>query len=140
MKVLLAVDGSDYTRRMLAYLSAHRDLFAPVHRYTVLHVVPMVSHNASALAGAALTRGYYESEAEGVLANIRAELDRHAIDADVRWEPGHVAQTIARRAEEGGFELIVMGSHGMGSIGNLVLGSVATKVLAQCKVPVLLVR
>jgi nucleotide-binding universal stress UspA family protein len=34
----------------------------------------------------------------------------------------------------------VMGSHGHGSIGNLVMGSVATQVLSHSKVPVLLVR
>ena len=34
----------------------------------------------------------------------------------------------------------MMGSHGQGSIHNLVMGSVATKLLAGCKVPVLLVR
>ena len=33
-----------------------------------------------------------------------------------------------------------MGSHGVGALKNLVLGSVATKVLATCAVPVLLVR
>ena len=33
-----------------------------------------------------------------------------------------------------------MGSHGHGSAGNLVMGTVATQVLASCKVPVSLVR
>jgi nucleotide-binding universal stress UspA family protein len=33
-----------------------------------------------------------------------------------------------------------MGSHGRGALGNLVVGSVTTKVLASCKVPVLIVR
>jgi nucleotide-binding universal stress UspA family protein len=33
-----------------------------------------------------------------------------------------------------------MGSHGKGTLTNLIMGSVATKVLAHCKVPVLLVR
>jgi nucleotide-binding universal stress UspA family protein len=33
-----------------------------------------------------------------------------------------------------------MGSHGHGTLVNLVMGSVATKVLAHCKVPVLMVR
>jgi nucleotide-binding universal stress UspA family protein len=33
-----------------------------------------------------------------------------------------------------------MGSRGHGEIANMVLGSVATKVLARCSVPVLLVR
>jgi nucleotide-binding universal stress UspA family protein len=34
----------------------------------------------------------------------------------------------------------MMGSHGHGTLGSLVMGSVATKVLAGCKTPVLLVR
>ena len=33
-----------------------------------------------------------------------------------------------------------MGSHGHGTLANLVLGSVATKVMALCSTPVLLVR
>ena len=33
-----------------------------------------------------------------------------------------------------------MGSHGKSALGNLIIGSVATKVLAECKVPVLIVR
>lgn len=43
-------------------------------------------------------------------------------------------------AESGKFDLLMMGSHGYSALGNLVMGSVATKVLAGCKVPVLLVR
>jgi nucleotide-binding universal stress UspA family protein len=35
---------------------------------------------------------------------------------------------------------VVLGSHGHSALGNLVMGSVATQVLAHCKVPVLLVR
>jgi len=35
---------------------------------------------------------------------------------------------------------VIMGSHGYGTVVNLVMGSVATQVLARCKVPVLLMR
>ena len=52
-------------------------------------------------------------------------------------EPG---DEISDFATKGSFDLVVMGSHGHGLFKNLVLGSVATKVLAGCKVPVLLVR
>ena len=53
---------------------------------------------------------------------------------------GHVAQSIAKLAEEGKFDLVVMGARGHGDVANLVLGSVTTKVLALCSVPVLLIR
>jgi nucleotide-binding universal stress UspA family protein len=53
---------------------------------------------------------------------------------------GHAAEAIAEVAAAGKFDLIVMGSHGHSSVTNLVLGSVVTRVLAQAKVPVLIVR
>jgi nucleotide-binding universal stress UspA family protein len=37
-------------------------------------------------------------------------------------------------------DLIVMGTHGHSAFGSAILGSVASGVLARCKVPVLLIR
>ena len=51
-----------------------------------------------------------------------------------------MADGIAAYAEDGRFDLVVMGSHGHGELAGLVMGSVVTRVLARCKVPVLLVR
>jgi nucleotide-binding universal stress UspA family protein len=53
---------------------------------------------------------------------------------------GQVAPTIVRRAQELGCDLIVMGTRGMGAVGNLVLGSAATKVIHMTDIPVLLVH
>jgi nucleotide-binding universal stress UspA family protein len=47
---------------------------------------------------------------------------------------------MSNAADSGKFDLMVMGSHGHGLWANLIMGSVATQVLAFCKVPVLLVR
>ena len=47
MKVLLAVDGSDYTKRMLAYLAAHRELLGPGHEYTAVTVVTRIPPHAA---------------------------------------------------------------------------------------------
>ena len=35
MKILLAVDGSAYSKKMLAYLSTHESLLTPNNSYTV---------------------------------------------------------------------------------------------------------
>ena len=43
-------------------------------------------------------------------------------------------------AAEQRYDLIAMGTHGHTALANLVLGSVATKVLATAPVPVLLLR
>jgi nucleotide-binding universal stress UspA family protein len=50
------------------------------------------------------------------------------------------AREIVRTAEDNGCELIFMGSHGRSGLGQLVLGSVTTKVLALCQIPVLVYR
>jgi nucleotide-binding universal stress UspA family protein len=140
MKVLLAVDGSDYTKRMLSYLATHRDTLGAGHSYTVFHAVLPVPHRAAAFAGPEIVYGYYEDDARMVLEPIRAFLAEHSIDATFVHKVGHPADEIASFAESGKFDLLVMGSHGHGALKNLVLGSIATKVLARSAVPVLLVR
>lgn len=140
MKILLAVDGSDYTKRMLSYLAAHKDGLGAGHTYTVFYAVLPVPHRAAAFAGPELVHGYYEDDARLVLEPTRAFLSEHGIEASFVHKVGHPADEIAAYAETGEFDLLIMGSHGAGALKNLVLGSVATKVLAQCTVPVLLVR
>jgi nucleotide-binding universal stress UspA family protein len=43
-------------------------------------------------------------------------------------------------AQSCGADLIVMGSHGRSGLARMVLGSVATKVLALSPVPVLIIK
>src|SRR5664279_460247 len=140
MKILLAADGSSYTKRMLAYIASHDEWLGAKHEYTVIHGVLAVPHRAAAFAGQQMVREFYEADAEDVLRPIRAFFDQLGIQAKFVHTVGHVAEAIAKLAEEGKFDLVVMGSRGHSDFANLVLGSVATKVLAKCSVPVLLIR
>ena len=140
MKILIAVDGSAYTKRMQAYLTAHDEFPGRGHEYTVLHAVPQVPPRAAAIVDKTQLSGYYADEAEKVLKPIRTFLGKQGIEADFVVKTGQASQTICGVAEKGKYELIVMGSRGHGTLSNLVLGSVATKVLANCRIPVLLVR
>lgn len=140
MKILLAVDGSAYTKRMLAYLATHEEWFGRPHDYTIFHGVPALPHRAAAFAERDVVRSYYDADAEAVFRPIRAFLKRHGIEASFAHKIGQPATNIARLAEKGRFDLLVMGSRGHGAVAGLVLGSVAAKVLAQCSTPVLLIR
>ncbi|MBK5205871.1 MAG: universal stress protein [Polaromonas sp.] len=141
MKILLAVDGSSYTKKMLAYLSTHDELFgAAANDYTVITVQPPLPPRARAAVGKDVMDGYYSEEAEKIMAPVSKFLTRHGIDAKSCWKVGPAGETIAKFADAGKFDLLIMGSHGHNALTNLVMGSVATKVLANGKVPVLLVR
>jgi len=140
MKMLIAVDGSDYTKRMLAYIAAHDEWFGARHSYTIIHGVLAVPHRAAAFVGQKAVQEYYEADAEVVFKPIRAFLAQKNIEATFVHTVGHVAESIAKLAEDERFDLVVMGSRGQADVVNMVLGSVATKVLAKCTVPVLLIR
>ncbi len=140
MKILLAVDGSAYTKKMLAYLATHNEVFGPKNGYTLFTVQSPLPPRARAAVGKAVADGYHAEEAQKVTAPVVKFLQRHGIEAQVIHKVGPVGELIAKAAEAGAFDLVMMGSHGHSALGNLVMGSVATRVLAHCKVPVLLVR
>ena len=139
MKILLAVDGSPYTKKMLAYLAAH-ELFSPNNDYTAVTAQIVLPSQARSALGKELVNKYYEEEGLRVMAPVTKYLLRHGITARFVWKTGRPGDLICKTATEGKFDLVVMGSHGHGALLNLVMGSVATQVLAGCKVPVLIVR
>ena len=140
MKILVAVDGSPYTKKMLAYLAAHDEWLGAHHQYTVVHAVPAVPPNAVGMVDRDALSDYYAESAEQVFKPIRTFFARQGLQARFIAKTGPAAQNIVQAAGKGDFDLLVMGSHGHGTLVNLVLGSVATKVLANCTTPVLLVR
>jgi nucleotide-binding universal stress UspA family protein len=140
MKILLAVDGSKYTKKMLAYLTVHIELFAAVNDYTVFTAQAPLPPRARAAVGKDVADSYHAEEAEKILAPVCKFLARHGINAKSAWKVGHAGEAIAKFADAGKFDLVIMGSHGHSALTNLVMGSVATQVLAHCGTPVLLVR
>ncbi|PUE06801.1 universal stress protein UspA [Limnohabitans sp. T6-5] len=140
MKILLAVDGSSYTKKMLAYLVTHSELFSVDNSYTLLTVQPQLPPRARDVVGKEVVADFHREESEKVIAPVATFLTRHGINAQSMSKVGHAGEIISKTAESGKFDLVVMGSHGHGTLGNLVMGSVATQVLANCKVPLLLVR
>lgn len=122
-------------------------------KLVLLHVVEPIGPTASSLVRNVLPEDTADAlEREGlarVHEQIRERLERFRIQelgaasaeeglvSKVRVVEGHPADTILREAEKLGAHLIVMGTHGRRGVGELMLGSVAHKVLQQSKVPVL---
>lgn len=140
MKLLLAVDGSSYTQRMLSFLAAHPELLGSSPEFTALTVVTPVPPHVTGYIDHASLQKYYDDQAEEVLKTVRS------VTAERQWKPtfvtkvGNAADVIAATAKEGQYELVMMGSHGNSPLASLVMGSVTSRVLAHCATPVLIVR
>jgi len=77
---------------------------------------------------------------EDFLARAEAELKGGPVPYTKTVLSGPIGPTIAQHAEKAGCDLIIMGSHGKTTIGDLLVGSVAMKVLHATKLPVMLVK
>ena len=149
-RVLVASDGSDCAiaagRRALA-------LLAPPHEVAVVTVVAPGTEWAVGTAGvigpepmgAPLadptlmeeTRVAAEREAVKVLERTVAAL---GADADRLVAHGEPAAEICRVAADGGYDVVVVGSHGSGVVRRVLLGSVSDQVMRHAPCPVLVVR
>jgi universal stress protein A len=70
----------------------------------------------------------------------QAALAAGALRVETQLANGFAASEICALAERGGFDLIVLGTHGRKGLSRVVLGSVAERVLRTAPCPVLTVR
>ena len=140
MKILLAVDGSAYTQKMLAYLTSHQEMLGTGHEYTIITVQPLLPPRARAALGKDVVEQYYDEESTKILQPVQDFLKARGVEVQSISKVGPIADTIIKEAQDGKFDMIAMGTHGHGALGRLVMGSVSSQVLAGCTIPVLLIR
>lgn len=140
MKVLLAVDGSDFTQRTLDFVAARAQIFGPATEFTALTAVAPVPNHAARFLQKSTLDTYYQEEADKVLKPVKAFADAKGWNLIARHAVGQAGDVVAALATEGNFDLVVVGTHGHSHLGGVVVGSVTTRIIAGCKVPVLLVR
>jgi nucleotide-binding universal stress UspA family protein len=140
MKILLPVDGSKYTRRMLSYIAAHDELLGAGHEYLLFTVVPRLTSRAAEFFDRKTLDEYYTDEAAKVLRSARGFAQKQGWALRSAHAVGHAAEEIAAYAKAQKPALIIMGTHGHSALGNAVLGSVTQGVLARCTVPMLLIH
>ena len=141
MKILLAADGSEYTRRAARHLVAHVGWFAKPPEVHILHVhAPMPYKGTPAPGSTGPVHEYQKEESEKALVVAQAVLIEGKVAHTSSWTVGDPGKEISAYADANGVNLIVMGSHGHSALRNLALGSVADHVLRAAKVPVMIVK
>ena len=145
--VLVAVDGSDSSRRAVEHLADAKYLAG--HRLHVLTVGPLV-HSGRPVWALGMTESAART-ADDLVADERRRTEAHAARAaealmhdgfDVHWTvgAGEAAHEIIEAAEAFDCDLIVMGSRGLTGLDRILLGSVARNVLHHARASVLIVR
>lgn len=140
VKILLATDGSNHARKAVDYVIKHSAMLGDEPDLTLVHVQARLPNRAAAALSRTAVERYYRDQTEKALAPARRALSAKGIPFKEAKLFGDAGETIASFATRGKFSLVVMGSRGMGGFGSIVLGSVAHRVLAGCKVPALIIR
>ena len=140
MKALVPVDGSSAAERALRHAIA----LAKGREAMEIHIVN-VQEQADApelrrfLKPAEIKRNQL-THGEAALASAKKLLERARVPYKTHVLIGEPAEQIAAFARRGGFDKIVMGTHGRTGLTAMLMGSVATKVLHHATVPVTLVK
>lgn len=141
LKVLLPVDGSECSGRAVDFVIEKmraREGGLELHLLSVHAPIPYAGAVSS--IGSEKVQQYYREEGEQTLKPARARLDAAKVAYVHHIMVGDPADVIARFAKENKIDQIVIGTHGRGRIGNMLMGSVASKVVHLAEVPVLLVK
>jgi nucleotide-binding universal stress UspA family protein len=140
MRILMPVDGSEYSKAAVAFVATRATLLKNPTEVELLNIQYPVPPRAARALGPEMVQSYHESEAAKALKTAAATLKRAGANVVARHVVGTVADDLASIAANDRADLIVMGSHGGTGIRKLLLGSVASTVAVSCTKPLLLLR
>lgn len=141
-RLLVAYDGSDNSKRALQYVV---DLARDTGMALQVHVVN--AQHEPIIYGEYVTSAMIDEVNNSLMAKSRSVLDEAAamlqaggLTCETHTQLGNVAEQINDAVKRLGCDTVVMGTRGLGSFTGLVLGSVASRVIHEVSVPVLLVK
>ncbi|MDX9918052.1 MAG: universal stress protein [Gudongella sp.] len=135
-KILVPVDGSSCSKKAL--IKAREAAEAYKADVTILTVIDSIRY---------LDMDYkFDAVRDGI--DLSKQLLEQSLKAfegfeghvDTVDKTGDVAEEIINLAEEGGYDLIVMGSRGLGAFSRTLLGGVSHKVIQHSRVTVMVVK
>jgi nucleotide-binding universal stress UspA family protein len=150
-KILVPLDGSDPSKNALEHavviaesFGAEISLLAVVSR-VMIPIFPDEGFGAAPMTAAKDMAQYQEKMKviyQNVLDDAEKKLKTEYPDLKVVkiLKEGRPSSTIVEAAESDGYDLIVMGSRGIGGITGWILGSTSRRVVDSCTKPILIVK
>ncbi len=145
--ILVATDGSRFAAKGIREgVRLAKALGATLTGvYVAPPFAPPIYSEAAIYYSGAFSASEYKKLTEKIAKKALGPIERAARAAGVRCRTRLVTDPqpwrgILRAARDGRCNAIVIGSHGRGAVGGLILGSETSRVLAHSKLPVLVVR
>lgn len=152
-KILVPLDGSEHSLKALEQAGQIAKKFSGkitlIHAYS-LSVQPIMLPEPSTLSspsipiltGADLSRIAEAARAAGkrILDDGEEKLRSQKVEVGKMLVEGHAVQEIVRVANEGNYDLIVIGARGISHIKEILLGSVTDGVIHHARSPVLVIK
>lgn len=139
-RILIPVDGSAHALHAVEHALQQAKLNPALELHLLNVQIPVESGHVRLFVGHDQLEGYYREEGLAALQAAATLLQQAGQAFQQHIAVGHIADTIARYAQEMAFSQIIIGSHGSSSLGQLLLGSVTTEVVQQSAIPVTVVK
>lgn len=135
-KILVAYDGSDGSRHaLLAGIELAKRLDAAL---TTISVIEHLPHYAATVGEVQEAQEEFEAFFQKLTKRARDLAALQGVELETVVKPGHEVETIVTHANEGGFDLLVIGFAGHSNIWGRIMGSTTQSLsrLAPCSVMV----
>ena len=133
-KILVTLDGTSTDRAIIEHIKQLARLASS--RLVLLHVADgwaARTYGADAVSPEI-------SEDTAYLRRVQAEFQNEGIPAEAELAYGEPSEQIVNWVENKGCDLVAMSTHGHRFLGDLFLGTTASRVQHRIRVPVLLLR
>ena len=138
-KILIPCDGSDNGLRVVRYAASLAIRLSDVQLELLNVQEPLPQKVHAALSEQEIAR-WQAGESNRILQPAMQILDVEEVQYQVRSRVGSPANEIARHVHETQCDAIIMGTRGLGPVANLMIGSVANKVIHLVEIPVTLIK
>ena len=133
--ILLAADGSDNSYRAA---EEALNVIDEVGKVTILNVLDPEESKREILHSSASESML--SKKKEKISKITNLYDDRGIDYEVRIERGVANETVVNIANSGEFGAVILGTRGLNSLQEMVMGSVSHKVAKRSDIPVIIVK
>lgn len=140
LKIAVAVDGSECSLHAVAHAAKRAKAAEPACQIHLVNVQYPVHGSVSTFINAAQIKQYHQDEGMSTLAPARDLLDAEKVAYDYHLFVGEPGEVVGRFAHDQGCDEIIIGTRGLSAISNVLIGSVATKIIHHATVPVVLVK